>query len=315
MRTLIILPALLALLLGGATAGEKPVIHLTGNESVDFFTGPRQMLTEPLASFHSDGSQGESMNAEREKSPWMAGILSLAVPGAGEVYTNSYVKAGVFVAVEATSWIVAFTYNKKGDHQTDVFQDYANAHWSPIRYAEFTINNLAVLNPGMPPANYQNLIFPNGTAVNNTAPFRAVNWIELNRMEDLVRSQSNNGFTHLLPPYGDQQYYELIGKYPQFSRGWDDADPSSITPADLPLRSNSQRFFDYAKMRAQANDFYDIAGTFVSVAVINHLVSAIDAIWSATRFNSNLHADLKMRVLPTQFGVAPHAEANIRYDF
>jgi hypothetical protein len=315
MRTISGILTLLIVFLCQVAAGEKPVIHLTGNESVDFFSGPRQILSEPRVPFQRDGSGGDVTKGEGEKSPWTAGLLSLAVPGAGEIYTSNYVKAGVFIAVEASAWIVAFTYNKKGDNQTDYFQAYADAHWSPIRYAEFTIDNLAVLNPTMPAADYHSLVFPNGTSANTTAPFRAVSWSELNKMEDLVRAQVNNGYTHLLPPYGDQQYYELIGKYPQFSRGWDDADPSSITPSDLPLRSNSQRFFDYAKMRAQANDYYDIAGTFISVAVVNHLVSALDAIWSAARFNSNLHADFKMRVAPTQFGVAPQAEAKFRYNF
>ena len=33
--------------------------------------------------------------------------------------------------------------------------------------------------------------------------------------------QSETG-SHNLPPHGDQQYYELIGKYHQYSSGWND---------------------------------------------------------------------------------------------
>jgi hypothetical protein len=28
--------------------------------------------------------------------------------------------------------------------------------------------------------------------------------------------------SHRLPPHGDQQYYEMIGKYHQYSPGWND---------------------------------------------------------------------------------------------
>ena len=313
MRLLLIPALLLVVLAGPVSAGETPRIHLTGNGSVDFFSGPRQLAVEQGMPGMNAGDPGMFGQTDGKKSLWTAGLLSIAIPGAGQVYTNSYVKAGVFVATEVTAWVVALTYNNKGDRQTDAFEAYADAHWSPVRYAEFTLNNLAVLNPNLSASSYN--VFPNGTGSNTSAPFRAVRWSELNRLEDDVRSYPNNGYTHLLPLYGSQQYYELIGKYPQFSRGWDDADQASITPSDLPLQSNSQRFFIYAKMRAQANDYYDIAGTFVSVAVINHIVSAIDAIWSASKINSNLHADMKVRVEPTQFGVAPAAEANIRYDF
>jgi len=31
----------------------------------------------------------------------------------------------------------------------------------------------------------------------------------------------NIGFSHELPTYNTQQYYELIGKYSQFKYGWD----------------------------------------------------------------------------------------------
>jgi hypothetical protein len=68
-------------------------------------------------------------------------------------------------------------------------------------------------------------------------------------------------------------------------------------------------------MRAQANNQYDIASTFVSVAVVNHIVSALDAYWTATRFNNSLHASVKMRVEPTQYGVVPVTEARIEYRF
>ncbi len=311
---------LLVAALSTVHAGDKPAIHLTGNPSVDFFASTRMLQTGSGLVLDTSLTAPSTLGGE-EKSPVLAGVLSLALPGAGEVYSQTYVKAAVFAAVEITSWIVAYSYNRKGDRQTDDFERFANLHWNASKYANWVLNNLSVLDP--PEAgnqiNWGDRIYPNGYDPNDpprdVPPYHDMSWRELNALEDNVRGVPNNGFSHLLPPWNDQQYYELIGKYDQFSRGWDDAADDILSTSDLPVRSNSQRFYQYAKMRAQANDYYDVAGTFVSVAVINHIVSAIDAFWSASKFNSNLHAELKMRVQPTQFGVAPVTEARIRYDF
>ena len=158
-------------------------------------------------------------------------------------------------------------------------------------------------------------MFTGGQYVDCPPPFGCVKWIELNRLERDISAAPDNGYTHQLPYYGAQQYYELIGKYDEFSRGWDDADLRPIAQSDLPLRSNSQKFYQYAEMRAQANNQYDIASTWVSVAVVNHIVSALDAFWSATRYNNSLHAAVRMRVEPTRYGVAPVTEARVEYRF
>ena len=68
-------------------------------------------------------------------------------------------------------------------------------------------------------------------------------------------------------------------------------------------------------MRAKANDYYDIASTFISVAVINHVLSAVDAFWSATRYNKALRAEVKVRMKLTPLGLTPMPEAKFTYEF
>jgi hypothetical protein len=132
-------------------------------------------------------------------------------------------------------------------------------------------------------------------------------------MEGDVRNYPSNGYTHLLPPWNDQQYYELIGKYSQFQAGWDDR---IIQNGEFPLAlPPSGHMIIYRDMRAQANNYYDVANTFVSVAIVNHVVSALEAFWSATKYNKKLHAEVRMRAQPTGIGVVPITEAKIRYDF
>ena len=309
--------ALSLLLPVAALAGERPALRLTGNRQIDFFGVAEPALTlrerPALIQELSEPSDGS------EKSPWIAGALSLVVPGAGEVYTKNYLKGAIFFAAEAASWIVAYSYDKKGDDQTDVFKRFADEHWSADRYTSWTLDHIGALNPTIQtsPAEYRDRIYlyePDPDAPCGP-PFDCIDWAELNAMERDIASGGGNGYTHSLPYYAEQQYYELIGKYEQFSRGWDDSDPASAVENNVPIRSTSARFFEYAKMRAQANNHYDVASTFVSVAVINHILSAADAYWSATRYNKALHAELRMKMQRTLYGYVPMTQAKFQYDF
>jgi hypothetical protein len=297
-------------------AGEKPAVHLTGNRQVDFF-GVGEPALAPAGRTVSLQDL-PAADERREKSPWLAGALSLAVPGAGEIYTENYLKGAIFFAAEAASWIVAYSYDKKGNDQTAVYKEYADAHWAADRYADWTLAHLGALNASIltSPDDYRDRIYDNPDSEPPCGPpFECINWAELNAMERDIAAGGNNGYTHSLPYYGEQQYFELIGKYEQFSRGWDDSDPSSSLENSVPIRSTSARFFEYAKMRAQANNYYDVASTFVSIAVLNHILSAADAYWSATRYNKALHAEVRMRMQRTLYGYVPLTQARFRYDF
>jgi hypothetical protein len=304
-----------------AAGGAQTPLHLTGNPNVDFFGGTQLTSSRVMLPASPALPQLTEEPAGKEKSPWLAGLMSLVVPGAGEVYSENYIKGAVFFAADVTAWAFAITYNKKGDRQTSEYQVYANEHWSAVRYANWTMDNINVLTNGHSDrTQYEDLVFPDGYPPEEPCgpPFRCVDWSELNTMEDSIGYYGpplGNGYTHRLPHYGEQQYFELIGKYDEFSRGWDDADLRLINSSDLPLKNNSQRFIDYQRMRAESNHSYSAASSWVSVAVITHVISALDAYWSATRYNSALRAEVKMRFQPTEFGLVPVTEATVKYTF
>ncbi len=85
-----------------------------------------------------------SVALENKKSPILAGVLSLLVPGAGEIYSEEYLKAGIFLAIEAAVITTAVIYDNKGDDKTTEFQNYADDYksdkvtghnWSVVNYA------------------------------------------------------------------------------------------------------------------------------------------------------------------------------------
>lgn len=209
------------------------------------------------------------LQVQNKKSPFLAGLFSLVIPGAGEFYTGDYWKTAIFVALEAALITTAVVYDNKGDNKTDEFQQYADdyknpAHnWSVVKYSQWIIDNrLDGVDPGIIISDDESL-----------PPWERVDWAVLNQYE--------NG-THKLPLHGEQQYYELIGKYPQFTPGWNDF---QVGQNILEFPPN---FKTYSSMRGKANDYYNVADKAVIGIYINHFLSMLDAVWSAVQFNKDL---------------------------
>jgi hypothetical protein len=262
--------------------GEKPVKK---KSSLEF----RQEFLDLKINIHPN-TLNESLNLiaqneSRNKSLFLAGIFSAILPGAGEFYTESYIKSGLFFVIEAASWIVNIKYNKKGDDQTVYFQNYADAHWSVVKYAQWVQKNLDNFVSDETYRNQCKALFQN-LFKSGSNPWQRVDFNDLNAIERIIGANGvhDNGFSHSLPGYGEQQYYELIGKYPQFRQGWDEADPNDNQPY-LHVDSIFAQFKWYSKERGKANDYYTIASTFTSIIIANHIVSALDAVLSAYLYN------------------------------
>lgn len=271
----------------------------TGNVHIDLFGLPDMAIGPRLS------QEDQEVQEPSHKSPWIAAGLSLLLPGAGEFYSESYVKAAIFFVMEAVAWTVAYTQDKNGDRQTDTFQKFGDQNWSVVKYAQY-----AEATYGPPNGPYDWRI----PGTDNLPPWQQVNWGELNRMERDIGGNSANiegrYFSHTLPPHGEQQYYEEIGKYPQFNTGWNDGiyNPGDFQYGD-PLTPN---FVYYSQERGKANTYYNRATTAVTIAVVNHVLSALDAAWSASSHNS-IHASLRMRT--DRVGFAMHPVLTVGYTF
>ncbi len=109
----------------------------------------------------------------------------------------------------------------------------------------------------------------------------AIDFTKLNYYESLVPELITSTCT-----YGEQQYYEMIGKYHQFRAGWADYDRKQFAFNVSPM------FHEYTGMRAKANNYYSVASTAVIGIYLNHFLSAIDAYWSTTIYNKELLVNL-----------------------
>jgi Family of unknown function (DUF5683) len=268
-----------------AQSSEKN-FKLTGN----LYSDSKISLTK----FNEDNIISKYEIAQK-KSPIKSALFSLAIPGAGQFSNGDYWLSAVFIVAEAAFITTAVIYNNKGNNQTNFFQNYADQHWSVKTYAQWTINHLRYLNSSLDPANYQ-VFDNNGNVI----------WSELNRLETDI----GDGYSHNLPPHGEQQYYELIGKYPQYSHGWDDANQN-----DTDFHILSTEFLYYSDQRGEANDLYRVSARAVALIYINHIISALEAAWGAARFNNNLSVNMRVNALNLAYRVEYVPTLNIKLSF
>jgi len=252
---------------------EKPITGILESDLLMQFdcnyTGTLDSL-QIAAIYDKQPSTGEKY------SPLTAALYSAVIPGAGQFYTKTYWKTATFLGLEVAAWVLYAFYESKADKKTDEFEKFADAHWSVVRYARWIRDVCGYY--------YSGVISDTSVPDDVAQPWNYVNWDSLNMMENSVHE-----FSHNLAPYGTQQYYEMIGKYYQFGGGWDDAGYYKMS--DLERGNVSPNFLKYSRMRGDANKLYNIAATVSYVIVANHLFSALEAAWNASRINKKLQIE------------------------
>jgi len=193
------------------------------------------------------------------KLPKRALFFSAMIPGAGELYTKSYLKAGAFFLAEVAAWTIYGSYTKKGQNQEKKYQQYADAHWNPEIWQQWKQNYT-------------------------------------NPLDDAHASTMEKYLSGDKSATTKQQYYEMIGKYPAFYVGWDFARYyenqsffNTITMDSIEtIQQNSPDIGKYMDMRDKSNQLFRVARTATNYVIVNHILSAIDAAWTAKRHNNKL---------------------------
>ncbi len=187
-----------------------------------------------------------------DKQALKAFLLSAMVPGLGQMINKDHYRALGFFAVEIMSIFYYRDQDNKGKDLETIYQNFADAHWVEDRY-------------------WDALAAASGekrTDIEALKQYEAGRW------------------SHHLPDWRNQTYYENIGKYDQFNSGWDDA--QSDFGRDSKLRD------EYTFMRKDSNDAFNRAGMAISIIMVNHIISAFEAGFTAHRQKNSLHASMKI---------------------
>lgn len=244
----------IGLLMSGIAHAYEPPSTVIQQEltGIRYSSTPEFSLADPDNDWQDDTSADIDDGTEEapgKKSPTKAFLLSMAVPGLGQLYYGSKWKAALFFGAEVATWAVYFNWHSTAVDMEDDFEAFNRAHWSRDDYRT-----------------YLELAY-------NQSDDNLVDAVEV---------------THHLPDTRTQQYYEMTGKYDQFSWGWDDAvlrDSTlddfivldTIYPvkgANIPYSANR---LAYEQMRADANNKFDDARKLIIVSLVNRLVSGFEA--------------------------------------
>ncbi len=223
---------------------------------------------EPSASTHqvdqSESVSNRSSKQWKRKSAPKAFAMSLVIPGLGQFYYGSRVKAALFFGADVAFWALASSSHKKGNELTDEFNAFNRAHWNRDSYEQ------------------KYLLWTYGFADDEEIP------------------TDKTEISHHLPDTETQQYFEMTGKYNQFAWGWDDAELNGkkiddysvqnpplriLEPASTPY---SQNRLTYEDMRHSANKKFEQSRAMIMLAMANRIISSFEALFTVNRHNRGL---------------------------
>ncbi len=253
----------------------------------------------------------ETLFSSSRRSAPLAFGMSAVVPGLGQAYNRHWIKAAVGIAGEATVLLLYASWRQQGIDGRDAYQMEAHRYWSPIKYAYWLNDYAQYLNQlpdgrlvTTPPVNISSALLnidltqPNTWSDSERLVVRTF-FQEIQLLErDSYHGDTGAAFSHVLPFFGEQQYYELVGKYFQFAPGWEDyvaiirdgrltwidengnfiqsIEPEATGPGGT-KPNVSTRFYQYAEDHADANTYLRRASRITTLLIVNHLLAAVDA--------------------------------------
>jgi hypothetical protein len=253
----------------------------------------------------------------KRKSPPRAFFLSLLVPGLGEMYTQSYYQGAAFMAIEATAWTLWGVFQGKGDDWENKYITYRDEHWSFERYNAYrhaVWDQVGVLTNKWDESNPLSRRQADSIAVLvGSHHYDAIGG------EPDPSSHDKNEMVgkYLRFSYGwDDIRVSVAGKIdtsqalssqfiPNPDGGWGlsseewrtvlsgalvtpDLDTNFYQYQVLHIGSAVSDYREtYENMRNTSNKHYDRASKMVTVVLLNHVISAIDAARTAKAYNKN----------------------------
>lgn len=232
----------------------------------------------------------------------LALLSSAVIPGTAQAANGKWVRAGAYLLAEAL--LIGVHINSYRDAKTGHrrYKKFADNNWSVVSYAKWLVdyhqqNNLT--NPYI--AQLEREVSATTASFDPHTDWAKVDIKLLRNVERntpfVFTNKTGNYFSHVMPDYGSQQYYELISKYYQFAGGWNDFGRNreghsldsryqlSWDGTDMPFN-----FFRGSDLAEDYNDSYRLAGNMLSLLVLNHVVSAFDAFLTVKLKKSRIKA-------------------------
>lgn len=272
-----------------ATPAAAQTIGQAADQAMSAYAYDASEVTQYARADDPEQFEGPYRNTIYEfetRSPQKAFIYSLLIPGAGQLYAGSKIKAAVFFLADVAAWGGFAHFRSSGHTKEDEYRAFADAHWDQGPYWDSLLSTQGIER------------WHDADSFPHHLPYQVVG---------TDTSVLKNG-----------EYYENVGKYDQFIWGWDDLEQYQTGQPDPEQNYRSSRRLTYVGMREDANKQFDRATTAVIVSIANHLISAFDAARTARSFNRNTERaqkklDVKVRIVNVEDVPAPWV--NVAYRF
>jgi len=210
-------------------------------------------------------------------------LYSLILPGAGQWYNKSPAwKIGLFAGIEAASIFSGLQWRKKAEDIRLKYEIFADQNWDLETWVFNTLNT--------PIGNYAD-VHINGThkltlVLSGSLAVQYGNYVS----SDSLENNAHWVYTNEVSVLRDRDFYENIGKYDQFVGGWIDcyglANNQLWFEVEKDVGDSTEIIIstlnkeDYVGQRARSNVYLNMAKYAVSAVMFNHVISALEAVWS-----------------------------------
>ncbi|MDY5030076.1 hypothetical protein [Hallerella succinigenes] len=238
------------------------------------------------------------------KSPRKALFFSLVIPGSGQLYvggsTFNYVRGAAYLAIEGALWGGWYYYSvHKYNKQVKRYKKFAKNHYSAYTYESKIHDLYNSLDDSDEEAEFIERYLSNReTYCKSIYGNASTNGCYVEGKELTNDKNHTNHVNGSFSLYNSGSYYSTIAGA-AYVLGWDDVEDEAAASA-LNLSDNdaetvalgtSANWKTYRSMRNKANDYADMQAWFFGGLILNHIVSALDAAWSAHSHNKVLYEE------------------------
>jgi hypothetical protein len=266
-------------------------------------------------------------NFKEYRSPKIAILLSLLIPGTGQAYAHNYLKTGIFGAVEAALITVGVISRYQGSKKWDDARSYADKHYSVEQFNEYYSNLAAHFSDTIIQQIFEPDSNPSSFLEYADAKKKDDDFYDNIRYElspyiqgwDDVTPHFNSEFEIENPTVDNGSYVKVEVADSSYLVYFINNDGDTVPKESQYGFSDNQKH--YNKQISEANQKYRLSKNFFTLLLVNHLASAVDAAITAKAHNDKLLGkntvwqkfNINELVVTTPVGVANGLALDVRF--
>jgi len=244
-----------------------------------------------------------AQNLKEYRSPRVAMLLSLLVPGLGQAYSRSYVKTAAFGAAEVAAIGVAVYFNSVANSKRNEARKFADGHFEVNRIREydrqlreeFFARDSSIIKDSLPLPYDKDFYDAAGKKDKGAYYYESIRgreftpgWEDYDLSLDLVLGAKEGdtidgsyGSRYVLYGYDNADWFYYV------KRIIDNAG-RLVSGSEQPVLGYSSYQTTYNAMVDKSNSYRDAVNYMFYVIILNHIASAIDAGFTARAYNARL---------------------------